>query len=140
MKALTTITLQGSHKLLRVGSIRSPAALPRMAVRGRAFLSERADDIRFRYYKGGQSRVSGVPTSCSAQECVGPALKKRLGPPYDRCVRRNPMRTITRPRSCIQVGTLPSASQPISSVLGGTSVGNTEARPAPSITMARVNR
>src|SRR5206468_1205680 len=32
---------QGSHKLLRVGSIRSPTALPRKAVRGRAFLSER---------------------------------------------------------------------------------------------------
>jgi hypothetical protein len=53
MKVLTTITLRGSPKLLRVGSIRSPAALPRMAVRGRAFLSEHAEDILFRYYKGG---------------------------------------------------------------------------------------
>ncbi len=53
MKALTTITLRGSHKVLRVGSIRSPAALPRMVIRGRAFLSERPDDKRFRYYKGG---------------------------------------------------------------------------------------
>ena len=48
MKVLTTITLHGSHKLLRVGSIRSPAALPRIAVRGRAFLSEQADNNRFR--------------------------------------------------------------------------------------------
>ena len=53
MKVLTTITLRSSHKLLRVGSIRSPAALPPMAVRGRAFLSEHANDIRIRYYKGG---------------------------------------------------------------------------------------
>src|SRR5687768_16835634 len=74
MKALTTITLQGSHKLLRVGSIRSPAALPRMAVRGRAFLSERADDIRFRYYKGGQSREAACPRRRAEQEDVGPAL------------------------------------------------------------------
>jgi hypothetical protein len=72
MKALTTITLRGSHKLLRVGSIRSPAALPRMAVRGRAFLSERADDIRFRYYKGGLSEAS-PPTAC-ATNTVGSAL------------------------------------------------------------------
>src|SRR3954471_1279122 len=55
MKALTTITLQSSHKRLRAGSIRSPAALPRMAIRGRAFLSEQANDNRSRYYKGGQS-------------------------------------------------------------------------------------
>jgi hypothetical protein len=40
-----------------MGSIRSPAALPRMAVRGRAFLSEHADDNWFRYYKGGQSEA-----------------------------------------------------------------------------------
>jgi hypothetical protein len=57
MKVLTTITLQGSHKLLRVGTIRSPAALPRMAVRGRAFLSELTDGIRIPYYKGGQRRL-----------------------------------------------------------------------------------
>src|SRR5579883_3225921 len=62
MKVLTTITLRGSHKLLRVGSIRSPAALPRIALRGRAFLSEQADDIRFCCYKGGQSEAC-PPTS-----------------------------------------------------------------------------
>ena len=55
MKMLTTITLQSSHKRLRAGPIRSPAALPRMAVRGRAFLSEHPEDNRSRYYKGGQS-------------------------------------------------------------------------------------
>ena len=53
MKVLTAITLRGSHKLLRMGSIRSPAALPWTAIRGRAFLSEQADDNRFCYYKGG---------------------------------------------------------------------------------------
>src|SRR5947199_8620480 len=54
MKTLTTITLRSSQKRLRVGSIRSPAALPRMAVRGRAFLSEYPHDNRSPYYKGGQ--------------------------------------------------------------------------------------
>ena len=29
------------------------SGLPRMAVRGRLFLSEHANDIRIRYYKGG---------------------------------------------------------------------------------------
>src|SRR3984893_7764048 len=41
MKVLTTITLQGSHKLLRMGSIRSPAACHGVQVRGRPFLTER---------------------------------------------------------------------------------------------------
>src|SRR5215203_5821845 len=61
------IMLRGSHKLLRADSIRSPAALPRIAVRGRAFLSEQAHDNRIRYYKGGLAkrnppsvRVSGT--------------------------------------------------------------------------------
>ena len=40
MKTLTTISLRSSQKRLRAQSIRSTAALPRMAVRGRAFLSE----------------------------------------------------------------------------------------------------
>src|SRR5215213_335153 len=40
-----------SHKRLRAQSIRSPAALPRMAVRGRAFLSEQPQNNRSRYYK-----------------------------------------------------------------------------------------
>jgi len=59
MKVLATITLRGSHKLLRMGSIRSPAALPRMSVRGRAFLSEQADDNRVRYYKDGSAAAAG---------------------------------------------------------------------------------
>src|SRR4051794_3757697 len=57
MKMLTTVTLRGSQKRLRAGPIRSPAALPRMAVRGRAFLSEQPEDNRSRYYKGGQSEA-----------------------------------------------------------------------------------
>jgi hypothetical protein len=60
MKVLTTITLRGSAKLLRMGSIRSPAALPRMAVRGRAFHSERIEDNRFRYYKDGLSEAKPI--------------------------------------------------------------------------------
>ena len=68
MKVLTTITLRGSHKLLRVGSIRSPAALPRIAVRGRAFLSEQADNNRARYYKGGQSEAP--PADPAAAPCM----------------------------------------------------------------------
>src|SRR5262249_48576559 len=56
MKMLTTITLRGSHKLLRVGSIRSPAALPRMAVRGRAFLSEQPTIFGFAITRVGKAK------------------------------------------------------------------------------------
>jgi hypothetical protein len=74
MKVLTTIMLRGSPKLLRVGSIRSPAALPRIAVRGRAFLSERADDNRFCYYKGGQKAGYGPsPTNSGTDEVMTPS-------------------------------------------------------------------
>jgi hypothetical protein len=52
MKLLTTILLRGSHRRLRAQSIRSPVALPRMAVHGRASLSEHIDDTQVRYYKG----------------------------------------------------------------------------------------
>src|SRR3954470_11341472 len=51
------ILLRESQVRLRVGSIRSPAALPRMAVRGRAFLSEQPNDNGFGYDKGGQRRA-----------------------------------------------------------------------------------
>jgi hypothetical protein len=40
---------------------RLPAALPRMAVRGRAFFSEQTDLIRIRDYKGGAPGPSGGP-------------------------------------------------------------------------------
>ena len=70
MKELTTITLRGSQKLLRMGSIRSPAALPRMAVRGRAFLSEHADHNRSRYNKSMISRERGSSASAgNAASC-----------------------------------------------------------------------
>src|SRR5215471_8074077 len=49
------ITLRGSHKLLRVGTIRSPAAC-RGCDRGRPFLSERPKNNRSRYYKGGLAK------------------------------------------------------------------------------------
>jgi hypothetical protein len=52
---LTTITLRGSHKLLWMGSIRSPAACHGVQVRGRPFLSEHADNNRWRYYKDGRN-------------------------------------------------------------------------------------
>ena len=43
-----------------MGSIRSPAALPRMAVRGRGFLSEHPDLNRVRYYKDGLSNAKPI--------------------------------------------------------------------------------
>jgi hypothetical protein len=48
-----------------MGSIRSPAALPRMAVRGRAFLSEHADDNRSRYNKDGLNEVKPIASMAS---------------------------------------------------------------------------
>lgn len=59
---------------------------------------------------------------------------------YARCVSLNPASTMARPINCIRLGTSPSTSQPISSTNGGTSVGNTAARLAPSSTTERVNR
>jgi len=51
MKVLTTITLRGSPGGSgRIDPIAS--GLPRMAVRGRPFLSEQADNNPSRYYKG----------------------------------------------------------------------------------------
>jgi hypothetical protein len=80
MKMLTTITLRSSQKRLRVGSIRSPAALPRMAVRGRAFLSECSHDNTTRYYKGGQSEA--CPPNLQLDDEGGHGAKTRLCPPY----------------------------------------------------------
>ena len=54
------IKLRGSHKLLRVGTIRPPAALPPARTCGRAFLSERPETNCSRYYKGGQRHVAHV--------------------------------------------------------------------------------
>jgi hypothetical protein len=48
---LTTITLQGGQKRLRAGYDPIVSGLPRVAVHGRPFLSERTNDNRFRYYK-----------------------------------------------------------------------------------------
>ena len=50
------------------------------------------------------------------------------------------MRTITSPINWSGLGTSPSASHPMSSTKGGTSEGNTAARPAPSSTTERTNR
>jgi len=49
------ITLRGSQKQLRVGLDPIASGLPRIAVRGRPFLSEHTDSNRFRYYKDGLS-------------------------------------------------------------------------------------
>ena len=53
---------------------------------------------------------------------------------------RKPNSTITNPVNCRAVGVSPSASHPISSTNGGTSEGNTAARPAPNRWMERANR
>src|SRR5262245_8986398 len=47
------IMLLCSQKWLRMGPIRSPAALPRTAIRGRAFLSEHPINSRFGLNKDG---------------------------------------------------------------------------------------
>src|SRR5450631_828813 len=47
------ITLRGSQKRLRAEYDPIASGLPRIAVRGRPFLSEHPDNIRLRYYKGG---------------------------------------------------------------------------------------
>src|SRR5262249_39567665 len=54
------ITLLRSQKWLRMGSIRSSAALPRIAVRGRAFLSEHPNDNWSRYNKDGLSEAKPI--------------------------------------------------------------------------------
>src|SRR5262249_16880853 len=50
------ITLRGSHKLLTIASIRSPAACRGLQACGRPFLSEQAHSNRFRCYKDGVER------------------------------------------------------------------------------------
>src|ERR1700693_5034904 len=51
------ITLRGSQKRLRAGSDAIASARPSVAAAARPFLSERADDNRFPYYKGGLAKV-----------------------------------------------------------------------------------
>ena len=48
------------------------------------------------------------------------------------CASRKPNRTTITPANCKAVGVSPSASHPTNSTNGGTSEGNTAARPAPS--------
>src|SRR5215210_7399742 len=79
MKVLTTIPLRGSHKPLRVGSIRSSAALPRVSVRGRAFFSEQTDDNRIRYYKGGQRRMRRAHASLFLFQQITSDTEQRVG-------------------------------------------------------------
>src|SRR5580700_2946824 len=74
------ITLHCSQKRLRVGSIRSPAALPRMAVRGRAFLSEHADDNRSRYDKGGLSAAKPTLYGAAWARFALPTLRRKFTP------------------------------------------------------------
>jgi len=58
MKVLVTILLRGSQGGSgRIDPITS--ALPRVSVRGRAFLSERPNNSRCRYYKGAAGRILG---------------------------------------------------------------------------------
>src|SRR5262249_14996374 len=70
------ITLLRSQKWLRMGSIRSSAALPRIAVRGRAFLSEHPNDNWSRYNKDGLSEAK--PIACRvAHDGFRPAASTR---------------------------------------------------------------
>src|SRR5262249_40714361 len=52
------IMLLCSQKWLRMGPIRSPAALPRTAIRGRAFLSDHPINSRFGLNKDGWSEAT----------------------------------------------------------------------------------
>ena len=63
---------------LRVGSIRSPAALPRFADRGRAFLSEQPNNNPIGNDKGGQRR--GTRSAHAEKKNGGHAS---LCPPYE---------------------------------------------------------
>src|SRR5215471_16163680 len=54
------IMLLCSQKWLRMGPIRSPAALPRTAIRGRAFLSEHPINSRFGLNKDGLSEAKPI--------------------------------------------------------------------------------
>ena len=56
MKVLARSRYGAAKGGLGWSTIRSPAALPRMAIRGRASLSERPNDKRIRYYKGGLAK------------------------------------------------------------------------------------
>jgi hypothetical protein len=53
-----------------MGSIRSPAALPRTAVRGRAFLSEHPNNNRSRYNKDGLSETKPITFGSAAARWV----------------------------------------------------------------------
>lgn len=63
--------------------IRSPAALPRMAVRGRAFLSEQSDDNPFRYNKGGLAPKARNPPAEFAVSPDGGLRRFAPNPPYE---------------------------------------------------------
>jgi len=78
MKVLTTITRRGSQKWLRAGYDPIASGLSRGAVRGRPFLSEHADDNRFRYYKGGL----GVAVTRLARATEDGGLRC-ANPPYE---------------------------------------------------------
>src|SRR5262249_5622195 len=68
------IMLLCSQKWLRMGPIRSPAALPRTAIRGRAFLSEHPINSRFGLNKDGSNAAK--PT---LRPQVDVALRLQLG-------------------------------------------------------------
>jgi hypothetical protein len=64
------ITLRGSPKRLRAGYDPIASGLPRIAVRGRPFLSEQANDNRFRYYKGGLAKASSADVRKMVDDAV----------------------------------------------------------------------
>ena len=79
------ITLRGSQKRLRMGSIRSPAACRGLQSAAGHSFSEQADNNLFCYYKDGQRCTCAVPTMILAQRVVGtlrfapykPAISRR---------------------------------------------------------------
>ena len=91
------------------------------------------------------SRESGKPArhfrhlDKSAGSLLSPGRAK-CGCHYPFCVSWKPTTTTTSPMSCETLGTSPSARNPTNSVNGGTSEGNSTARPAPRSTTVRANR
>src|SRR5256885_12908651 len=103
MKVLTTITLQSSHKRLRAGSIRSPAALPRMrsaaehSFRNRPTITDRA------------ITRAGKAQRARHHALVAGTAHSRLCPPYAAFItrmsgsdmRRNPEKTRSALRAAL---------------------------------------
>ena len=87
----------------------------------------------------GRLRSFPAPAAAAGEIRDSPVRRSR-GVCQPRCVSRKPASTTARPANCITLGISPKAIHPISSTQGGTSEGNTDARPAPSSSTERVNK